>query len=304
MQDRMSMSSSRPTAGPVLAAMALGAWMLAWGWAAEAHEPSRVGGAPSAIAVSVLATPSFGIDVMASPAVAVAPLSLDATGPAMAAAEPTVVRRPWNRGLPPQPAPVAPVYRKPPKPVGWVTLRSGFFDGDYVPKDDFLAGFKMTGRVGDALQMGISTDWQYHSETGVEWVGQYIGPGGVPVGVTTTRYESSSHLIPILGVVELRPDFGGVQPYIGAGVGYEVLVVEVRDYYYGVEYEDDYGGFGWQPYGGLGVTLGRNLQFVAEGYWNFSTVERTVRDLETGYLVEQRLDVDGAGLRFGLAFGF
>ena len=117
------------------------------------------------------------------------------------------------------------------------------------------------------------------------------------------RWTASTNLKGRYGCASLRKTWGYIQRTV-YGVGYEVMVVEVRDYMVGVEYEDDFGGFGWQPYGGLAMRLDRSLQLVVEGYANFSTVERTVRDVQTGYLVDQEIDVDGFGLRAGLAFGF
>ena len=151
MNDR-SPSIRRP-AGPVVAltAVALGALMPAWGWAAEAHEPSPAGGAPSAIAVSAFATATIGI---ASPV----PAAVTAT--VLASSEGTVVRRPWYRdGSPPPPPPpvAAPVYFRPREPVGWVTFRGGYFGVDESSGDQWLAGFKLTGRVGDAFHLGVST---------------------------------------------------------------------------------------------------------------------------------------------------
>lgn len=289
---------------PALTAMALGALMLTWAWAAEAHEPSRAGGAPGALAVSAFATPAVGMapDVGVSSESGEAAAGVGVTS--AYASEQTVVRRPWVRGGSPQPVPVYAVRMPPPEPMGWLTLRAGWFDTDAIEDNDFVAGFKVTGRAGKALQLGVSTDWQYRSESAYERVDRYIDPSGNPVDVVASGYESHSHLFPILAVVEVRPAPGDVQPYLGVGVGYEALVVEVRDYQLGIEYDDEFGGFGWQPYGGVSMTLGRNLQFTAEAYGNLSTVERTVQDYETGYLVEQRIDLDGFGLRAGLAVGF
>jgi hypothetical protein len=297
-------SSWRRQAVPAVAALALGASMPAWGWAAEAHEPSRAGGAPGADAASVFAAPSAEIAVIVPPLSLSAAVSSDAGAPLHEAYAQAVVRRPWHRGQPPEPIPAPPVFVRPRQPAGWVTFRGGYFDQDDVGGDQWLAGFKLTGRVGDAFQLGVSTDWQYSSESVYGWVDSYLGPGGAPVDVYATQYETHSHLIPILAIAELRPDLGGASPYIGVGMGYEVLVVDVRDYVYGIEYDEDYGGFGVQPYAGLGIALGWGMQVFGEGYGNFSTVSRTVRDAYTGYLVEQKVDVDGFGLRAGLSFGF
>ena len=123
--------------------------------------------------------------------------------------------------------------------------------------------------------------------------------------MVTTSYETSSTLVPVLGVFEIRPVVAGaVRPYLGMGAGWEGLEVETRDYVTGVVYHDHFGGFGWQPYGGIDFMLGRNAALSAEAYGNLATVERTFYDYWTGYGVHQEIDANGFGLRGGLSFGF
>lgn len=291
------------------AGAALGVWMLVWAWAAEAHEPSRTGGAPSAAPV-----PAGGVEALAAAdaPLAVSPLAggsvllatpSGSTPVLLAQTEGQVVHRQWNRrSSKPKPQPQPP--RRPPEPRGWVTLRGGYFDADGAATGDWVAGFKITGRVGSVFQAGIATDWQRRTETGIELIESHSYPGGSPVYVGVPRYESASNLVPILAVLEARPYLGPVQPYMGVGMGYEAMVVEIRDYALGIRYYDHFGGFGWQPYGGLAVALDRRVHLVGEAYGNFSTVSRTVRDYDTGLAIKQKIDADGFGFRGGLSFAF
>jgi hypothetical protein len=265
--------------------MALGAWMLAWGWAAEAHEPSYAGGAPSVVSVSSLPSPS---PLLAAQVTA----WQSGDGPVLERRD--LERRTWHRQRS--------FWDR--ENRGWATVRGGFFDTEHVGRNDWMAGFKVTGTVSDFLQIGISTDLQRRSEADRVRIEEFRDPSGNPVRTTVTTFESSSNLIPILGVVELRPAVGPVRPYVGFGAGYEALVVEVRDFVTGIEYQDDFGGFGCQPYAGVGLVVARNAQVVGEVYRNFSTVSRTVRDIGTGALVDQEIDVDGVGFRAGLSIGF
>jgi hypothetical protein len=101
----------------------------------------------------------------------------------------------------------------------------------------------------------------------------------------------------------MRFPSAGFQPYFGLGAGYEVLVVDGTDFASGNDFSDTFGGFGWQAHAGVSFPLGPSTRLVGEGFWNHSTVTRKIRDEFTGERVKEEIDVNGAGLRAGLAFG-
>lgn len=185
----------------------------------------------------------------------------------------------------------------------WLTVRGGFFDADDVSENDWLVGLKVSGEVANNLSLGVSTDLHRRSDAERARIEEFRDPAGNLVRTTVTTFESSSNLIPILGVVEMRFPSAGFQPYVGLGAGYEVLVVDGTDFATGNDFSDTFGGFGWQAHGGISFPLGGTTRLVGEGFWNHSTVTRKIRDEFTGERVKEEIDVNGAGLRAGLAFG-
>lgn len=206
--------------------------------------------------------------------------------------------RRWNRARPRQYTRQS--YRR--GPNGWLTLRGGFFDSDGVAQNDWLVGLKATSVVADKLELGVSTDLQRRSDAERSRVEEFRDPAGNLVRTTVTTFETSSNLIPMLAVIDVKIPAGGIQPYFGLGAGYEVLVVDGTDFTTSTEFSDHFGGFGWQGHAGLSFPLGPRTKLVGEGYWNHATVDRRVRDVSTGVLVKEEIDVNGAGMRAGLAF--
>lgn len=296
-----------------LAAIALGACMLAAARAAEAHEPSAASGAPAAIVASQPSTPQSSPSALSSPSLlalpVVTPAEADASEPTLLVAAVAGDRygsrgyyRPRYRGRDDYYRPERRRWHR--EPQGWLTVRGGFFDSEDIDKNDWTVGVKATAGVERYLQIGASVDLQRRSEAERTRIEEFRDETGNPVRTTVTTFEASSNLVPILGVLEVQVPSVGVRPYIGAGAGYEALVVEVNDFETGAEFTDDFGGFGWQGWAGLGVPIGRRAQLVAEGYLNRGTVSRTVHDIDTGARVKQEIDVDGGGFRGGVSFGF
>jgi hypothetical protein len=93
-------------------------------------------------------------------------------------------------------------------------------------------------------------------------------------------------------------------PYFGAAAGYEVLWLRAEDFTAGTEFDATYGGFGWQAWAGASLPLGGTARVVAEVFTNQSEVGRDVEDVTTGERLRETVNVDGMGMRFGLAWGF
>ena len=100
------------------------------------------------------------------------------------------------------------------------------------------------------------------------------------------------------------PSSRTLTPFIGAGVTYQVLVNEVRDYENGVEFANTYGGPGWQVYGGLMMPITTQARLLGELMYNEATVSRNVDSFQLGLPVRETIDVSGVGLRFGVEFHF
>jgi len=188
--------------------------------------------------------------------------------------------------------------------TGWFDVRGGFFDTQDVSKNDWTIGFKAAGKVTPQLSLGMSTDLHRRSDAERIITSQYTDPTGHVVTTSSTAFEAESNLVPLMGVLEVHVPSVGVDPYFGAAGGWEFLNVRVRDFVSGIEDDANYDGPGYQIFGGAGVPIGPRARFVGEAYWNGSTVKRDVIDPTTGFLVQERIGVNGGGARVGLGFAF
>jgi hypothetical protein len=90
-------------------------------------------------------------------------------------------------------------------------------------------------------------------------------------------------------------------PHFGIAGGYEVLFLSFEDVTTGEEFDGTFDGWGWQAWGGVGIPLSGQARFIAEAFWNESEVDREV-DTPPG--AREVVNANGAGARFGVAWGF
>lgn len=190
------------------------------------------------------------------------------------------------------------------EPQGWLQIRGGGYDSENVSKDDWTLGLKFVGNVAPTVRLGAAIDLMRRENSDRTIVTEYRDASGNPVRSEVTTGEAESNLVPLMAVAEVVFPTPAIQPYVGIAGGWEFLNVQAVDYESGTEYEADYDGPGWQIYGGVGFALARRFQLSAEVFHNESTVERRVVDPFAGVAYDERIDVDGTGLRAGLNFAF
>lgn len=186
-------------------------------------------------------------------------------------------------------------------------VHAGFFH----PTDDFstgfVGGFRMGPQVDPRVQVGLAVDWWHRSESTTMDLGSYdlrIGRGSEQLVLSRT----SADLVPILAFVQVSGDENmPVIPYGGFGVGYEVLFVSADDYVYGESFQQTFGGFGWQAWGGAGIPLDGRTRINGEVFYNGCEVGSDV-DINHPTLglvtVRDVVKMNGLGMRFGVAWGF
>ena len=205
-------------------------------------------------------------------------------------------------------------YHEPPPPPrssgpdrtdGFSQLHAGFLDPDGDERGPgFLGGFRGGVQVDEHLVFGGMVDWRHKAEQQSELVSETTGPGGEPIEVRREFSRSSSDLVPVMGFIQLSAGSVPFSPYFGGGAGYEILWLRAEDFTTGTEFEGTYGGFGWQVWAGASLPLGGTARLIAEVFSNQSEVGRDVRDDTTGETLHETINVDGTGMRFGLAWGF
>jgi hypothetical protein len=191
-----------------------------------------------------------------------------------------------------------------PRPIlGWVTLRAGFFSSEDVSSDDFTMGVKSAWRLSPEVQTGIVVDWHMKSDATRTVESRTYTATGQPVVSQRAVYEFQSDLVPLMGLVEFHLPSGAIDPYLGASGGWEWLTVDALDPS-GFAYHAHYDGPGYQVYGGMNFPVGPRMKFNVEGFWNGATVKDEYFNGATGRPVEERISLNGGGLRGGLGFAF
>src|SRR5262249_17976726 len=158
----------------------------------------------------------------------------------------------WTRSDVRRYYPAPPPPRHYDRPIqGWFEVRGGFYDAQNVSKNDWTIGIKTSTRVTPNVMLGFSGDLQRRENAGRGRTSSYVDPAGNVVTTTTTTAQNESNLWPLMGTMEVHFPGGGLDPYIGGGIGWEFLNVQAYDNRTGLYYSADYDGFGYQAFGGV-----------------------------------------------------
>jgi hypothetical protein len=211
-----------------------------------------------------------------------------------------------RRGAPRYPAPARyPQQAKPPKPpTNIFQLHGGFYDPEGVTENDFMGGVRIA--AGERIQVGIGGDWGYSTRSQIIPTGGVTLPGGGSIPQTNVELtDVNMQLVPAMGILQIVPQRArGLLPYVGAGGGYEWLFVKGTDINTGQLFDATYGGWGWQTWAGLGLSLGSGARLNAEYFWNNAKVGRDVYDASLGVVYREELTLKGNGIRAGIGFMF
>ncbi len=183
--------------------------------------------------------------------------------------------------------------------------------GLFNPVSEFSTGFDGGFRIGPQLSpfvnVGLAMDWWRRSDNKVIDLGTVHAPVGTAHEQLLVS-QSSANLLPILFFIQVS---GGedlaVVPYGGVGMGYEWLFLTADDFVTGESFDQTFGGFGWQVWGGVGLPLDRQTRLNAEVYFNGCEVASDLDVFIEGYgraTVRDVIDMNGVGMRFGISHWF
>jgi hypothetical protein len=186
-------------------------------------------------------------------------------------------------------------------------IHIGFFDPTDGFSTGFEGGFRMGPQVDPHVQIGLAVDWWHRSESTT----MDLGAVQLPAGSGESRLllsRASADLMPILAFVQVSGDENmPVIPYGGFGMGYEWLFLTADDYVGGESFQQTFGGFGWQAWGGAGIPLDGRTRINGEVFFNGSEVGSDV-DVEypgVGLVtVRDVVKMNGLGMRAGISWGF
>lgn len=197
------------------------------------------------------------------------------------------------------------VYRDTrPRPETFSQLHLGFLDPEGDEEAGVLFGFRGGLSVDRNIQIGGQIDWRHRGNSATAVVSEGPGPGGTIIVTRADLERSSSDLIPVMGFLQVSAADLPVIPYFGVGAGFEVLHLSAENFQTGQDFNGTFAGFGWQIWGGAGFPLSGRARLNAEVFVNSSEVSRDVDDPITGQNFRETVDMDGSGMRVGLAWGF
>jgi hypothetical protein len=207
--------------------------------------------------------------------------------------------------------PYVPAPRPEPGSQGYFDLHGGIFeymsDASSRPNgprsSDF--GAKMAFNLGPAVRLGTLLDWQYRSESNTVPISSNPGPGGTTINNSVDLGSGTASLVPWMGFLEISPvPRSPISPYVGIAGGYEWLYLHASRSDIPVAFNANYGGWGWQAWGGIGFRLAPEVRLTGEVYGNFCEVWRNAFDTDLNAVTRETVNVNGAGVRGGLQFLF
>lgn len=196
-------------------------------------------------------------------------------------------------------------------PVSAIPLTAQIHVGFYDPFDNFSTGFNGGFRIGPQpdphFQLGLGVDWWHRIENKELDLGRVQAPGG-SASEHLLLSESTADLVPILLFVQVSGDENRpVIPYGGVGAGHEWLVLTASDFVTHESFDQTFGGFGWQVWGGASLPLDWRMRLNGEVFFNECKVGTDVDVNIPGYgpaTVRDVINVTGMGLRFGASWQF
>jgi hypothetical protein len=196
-------------------------------------------------------------------------------------------------------------------PMSSIPFTAQIHAGFYDPFDNFSTGFNGGFRIGPQpdphIQLGLGMDWWHRTQDKELDLGRVQAPGG-SASEQLILSESTADLVPILLFVQVSGDENmPVIPYGGFGAGHEWLFLTANDFVTHESFDQTFGGFGWQVWGGASLPLDWRMRLNGEVFFNECKVGTEVDVNIPGYgpaTVRDVIDVTGMGVRFGASWQF
>ena len=184
-------------------------------------------------------------------------------------------------------------------------MHGGYFNADKDETAPFVVGVRGGPMVDQRLQVGLGIDWLHQTKNISNVLSTSTGPIGVPISTKQDSARALVNLVPIQAFAQIS-GWGllGLVPYVGASGGYQVLVLSSDNFITGQSFEATFGGWGYQVWAGAGMPLGKRSRFIGEVFINRAELGHDVTDPNNGESARQTVNMNGVGVRFGLAWGY
>ena len=207
-------------------------------------------------------------------------------------------------------------------------LGAGTFDPSNQPGNGLYVNGGLGSVLAEQLDLGVQISWYRRSTGGDQFVREGNLPDGTHYRRVMTTQSIKTDLVPVMGTLRVRiPVTSQVQPYVGgaAGCNNDTATMETYDpvadrWTYvapmhtarstfgtdntGLDFQNDYDGFGAQVFGGVNLNVGPTTGLYGEAVWNASTTKAQFYDATIGQNVREEVDFDGLGFHGGLRLMF
>lgn len=178
------------------------------------------------------------------------------------------------------------------------TLKAGYFDPK-GSKAGFIFGGSYSWIVDESVDIGIAVDYfrKNHSEDSTEVQGDET--------LRIKYADLTTNIIPVYGLINIKFPAGMYMDYfLSGGLGYEMLIRKEQTYGASDSKKSRfYSGFKWMVSAGIMYRIGSNSSFIAEAFYDGTTVSREKKDEPSG-LARYEVDLSGFGIRAGIRMGF
>lgn len=178
------------------------------------------------------------------------------------------------------------------------TLKAGYFDPK-GSKAGFIFGGNYSWIIDESVDIGIAVDYfrKNHSEDSTEVQGDET--------LRIKYADLTTNIIPVYGLINIKFPAGMYMDYfLSGGLGYEMLIRKEQTYGASDSKKSRfYSGFKWMVSAGIMYRIGSNSSFIAEAFYDGTTVSREKKDEPSG-LARYEVDLSGFGIRAGIRMGF
>jgi hypothetical protein len=203
----------------------------------------------------------------------------------------------------PRPYPYhANVSEGPSTPIPMAIL-GGFYQPDAGGNNSFDVALRGGPQFDPHVQIGGMAEWSHRSQDQTTMAGSPFTQAGTTITPQRVLASANSDLVPIMAFMQLSAGNLALVPYAGIAGGYQMLFLHSNDYANNTSYNATFGGWGWQAWGGLGLSLSKQLRITAEAFMNQSSPSRNLTAVD-GTNYREVVNANGTGARGGLQWGF
>ena len=179
-------------------------------------------------------------------------------------------------------------------------IRVGYYMPD-AAKNGIILGYQLGKTIDDRVSFGLSTDLYFKSYTKETEVASDSTFSGQVVTIQR-EVDFSSWMLPIQAnvIVNIPMDVSGMNPYLGGGLGFALLLNREVNY---INDDTDmrfFSAFVWNIAGGLNYELGSNSAARFELFYNRAVMKGSRGKTEAGFPTYDELNMSGLGIRIGL----